>query len=97
MKRQAWGLFALGASAALLLLSRKRPVPSSTGTLLLGMPIEVRGTPTVTPHGYYGAPRAGPPKHTHQGTDLAAPAGSHVLAVGDGVIVKTDVRNEAIA
>jgi murein DD-endopeptidase MepM/ murein hydrolase activator NlpD len=26
----------------------------------------------------------------HQGTDLAAPPGSHVLAVGDGVIVRTD-------
>jgi murein DD-endopeptidase MepM/ murein hydrolase activator NlpD len=52
----------------------------------LGSPVEVSGTPTVTPHGQYGAPRAGPPRHAHQGIDLAAPAGSRVLAEGDGVI-----------
>jgi murein DD-endopeptidase MepM/ murein hydrolase activator NlpD len=59
-------------------------------SILLGAPVEVGGPPQVTPHGYFGAPRAGPPVHTHQGIDLAASVGSHVLAVGDGVIVRTD-------
>lgn len=90
MKRETWGIFAIGAAIGLLLLSRKRSGTSSAVSVILGPPIESHSTPTVTPHGYYGAPRAGPPKHSHQGTDLAAPAGSHVLAVGDGVIVKTN-------
>jgi murein DD-endopeptidase MepM/ murein hydrolase activator NlpD len=53
-------------------------------------PLEMGGTPRVTPHGYFAAPRAGPPIHRHQGVDLAAPPGSRVLAVGDGKIVRTD-------
>ncbi|MCU1281248.1 MAG: hypothetical protein JWM53_4794, partial [bacterium] len=63
---------------------------TSTGSYLLGAPVEAKSAPTVTPHGYFGARRTGPPAHAHQGVDLAAPAGSHVLAVGDGVIVRTD-------
>jgi murein DD-endopeptidase MepM/ murein hydrolase activator NlpD len=74
----------LGAGA-LLVLGRKRG-----GSTLLGSPVEVNGAPKVTPHGHFGAAREGPPIHTHQGTDLAAPPGSYVLAVGDGLIVKTD-------
>jgi murein DD-endopeptidase MepM/ murein hydrolase activator NlpD len=45
--------------------------------------------PIVTPRGGFGAHRAGPPEHAHQGVDLAARPGSRVLAVGDGVIVST--------
>ena len=87
MKREHWLLVGAGSIGALVLLARRR---DSSGSAMLGSPIEARGIPTVTPHGYFGAPRAGPPKHSHQGVDLAAPPGSHVLAVGDGVIVKTD-------
>jgi murein DD-endopeptidase MepM/ murein hydrolase activator NlpD len=87
MKPQAWAWVALGSAGVLLLMSRRRD--PSGGSVILGSPVEMREVPTVTPHGYFGAPRAGPPKHAHQGIDLAAPAGSHVLAVGDGVIVRT--------
>lgn len=52
----------------------------------LGLP--VAGT-RVTAHGSYGADRLGPPAHAHQGIDLIARPGSHVLAVGDGRIVAT--------
>lgn len=89
MKRgDTWAWIAAGSVGALLLLRRKHP--SAGAANILGPPVEVRGPPRVTPHGYFGAPRAGPPKHSHQGTDLAAPPGSHVLAVGDGLIIKTD-------
>lgn len=54
----------------------------------LGSPVEA-AIPNVTPHGGYGASRKGPPAHDHQGVDLLAPAGSHVLAVGVGRIVST--------
>lgn len=77
----------LGIGTAVVLLAGKR---RSGGTLMLGSPVEAAGTPTVTPHGHFSAPRAGPPAHAHQGVDLAARPGSHVLAVGDGVIVATD-------
>ena len=82
MSRQALIALAIGSVGAVWLLRRR-----GARVALLGSPIEVSGTPTVTPHGQYGAPRAGPPRHAHQGIDLAAPAGSQVLAVGDGVIV----------
>jgi murein DD-endopeptidase MepM/ murein hydrolase activator NlpD len=88
MKRQTWIWIALGSAGALFLLGRKRD--SSSGSIILGSPLELNGTPKVTPHGFFGAPRAGPPVHKHQGVDLAAPPGSRVLAIGDGVIVKTD-------
>ena len=88
MKRQTWIWIALGSAGALLLFGRKRS--SSGGSIILGSPVEVKGAPKVTPHGFFGAARSGPPVHTHQGVDLAAPPGSHVLAVGDGVIVRTD-------
>jgi murein DD-endopeptidase MepM/ murein hydrolase activator NlpD len=78
----------LGSVGALLLLNRKRAWTG--GSIILGSPVEVNGPPTVTPRGYFGVPRAGPPAHKHQGVDLAALPGSHVLAVGDGVIVHTD-------
>jgi murein DD-endopeptidase MepM/ murein hydrolase activator NlpD len=67
-----------------------RPQSHPSTDLLLGPPLEANGTPRVTPHGHYGAFRDGPPIHTHQGVDLAAPPGSAVLAVGDGTIVATD-------
>ena len=79
--RDAWlWWLGLGSAGALYLFARRHA---------LGSPIEVNGTPTVTPHGDFGADRRGPPAHTHQGLDLVAPVGSHVLAVGDGVIVET--------
>jgi murein DD-endopeptidase MepM/ murein hydrolase activator NlpD len=88
MKRETWTWIGLGSLGALLLLGRKQ-APSG-GSLILGSPVEANGPPKVTPRGYFGAPRAGPPAHTHQGVDLAALPGSHVLAIGDGVIIKTD-------
>lgn len=87
MKREHWLLVGAGSVGALVLLTRRR---DASGSARLGSPVEGGGIPRVTPHGYFDAPRAGPPKHAHQGIDLAAPSGSHVLAVGDGVIVKTD-------
>jgi|GEM_PF-1728075 len=54
---------------------------------LLGPPLEAAPPYRVTPHGTYGAHRAGPPVHEHQGVDLQAPKGAAILAVGDGVIV----------
>src|SRR5262249_14955976 len=56
----------------------------------LGLPLEGRRPLPVTPHGHFGAHRKGPPEHWHQGLDLEAPRGSHVLAVADGQIVSTD-------
>src|SRR5262245_30710451 len=56
----------------------------------LGSPIEVRDVLRLTPHGEFGAYRKGPPEHAHQGVDLVAPRGSHVLAVGDGAIVSAN-------
>jgi murein DD-endopeptidase MepM/ murein hydrolase activator NlpD len=77
VKRESWIWIGLGSAAgALLLFGRK-----------LGSPVEVSGAPEVTSHGFFGADRAGPPAHQHQGVDLVAPAGSHVLAVGDGEII----------
>jgi murein DD-endopeptidase MepM/ murein hydrolase activator NlpD len=87
MKRDPWIWIALGSVGVVLWLRKQTP---SSVPYLLGSPVEVNGTPKVTPHGYFAAPRVGPPKHKHQGVDLIAPAGSHVLAVGDGVIVRTD-------
>ena len=84
MNRRAPILLAIGSVGALWFLHR-RPARA-----LLVSPIEVDGIPTVTTHGGFGAPRSGPPRHTHQGVDLAAPAGSRVLAVGDGVIVRAN-------
>jgi len=89
MKRQTWGWLALGSAGFLFYASRKRS-SSSLGSAALGSPLDDNARATVTRHGYYGAPRDGPPRHRHQGIDLAARAGSQVLAVGDGVIVKTD-------
>jgi murein DD-endopeptidase MepM/ murein hydrolase activator NlpD len=89
MRRDTLVLLGLGSVGAALLLGR-RGGSSSGRSIVLGPPVEVKGTPTVTPHGYFGAPRTGPPAHAHQGIDLAAPPGSHVLAVGDGVIVQTN-------
>ncbi len=95
MTARGWILFAAVAGGALLLLRRKRAdaderEDDSAASSLLGSPVEASGTPRATPHGYYGAPRSGPPVHTHQGVDLVAPAGSHVLAVGDGLIVRAN-------
>jgi murein DD-endopeptidase MepM/ murein hydrolase activator NlpD len=87
MRRDPWIWIALGSVGVVLWLRNRA---TSSDSYLLGSPVEVNGTPSVTPHGYFGAPRAGPPKHKHQGVDLAARDGSHVLAVGDGVIVRTD-------
>lgn len=85
MNRQTWIWLGLGSAGALFALGGKR-----SGSPLLASPLESGGAPLVTPHGFFSAPRAGPPAHAHQGVDLAAPAGSRVLAVGDGVIVATD-------
>jgi murein DD-endopeptidase MepM/ murein hydrolase activator NlpD len=82
-----WILGAAGAVGVVALASRRRGSPGG-GTL--GPPVEGGGVPAVTPHGHYGMHRAGPPAHAHQGVDLAARPGSHVLAVGDGVIVSAD-------
>jgi murein DD-endopeptidase MepM/ murein hydrolase activator NlpD len=86
VKRDAW-IWIGAAAAGALLLGRRR---EGGGSILLGSPIENSATPIMTPHGGFGTHRDGPPIHTHQGVDLAARPGSHVLAVGDGVIVATD-------
>ncbi len=79
MNRNAWlWWLGLGSAGALFAFTRGQP---------LGSPIEGDGPPTVTPHGAFGADRVGPPAHSHQGVDLIAPVGAHVLAVGDGVVV----------
>jgi murein DD-endopeptidase MepM/ murein hydrolase activator NlpD len=88
MKPEHWLWLGLGSVGALVIFGRRRD--SSGASLILGSPVEGDRAPMVTPHGYFGAPRAGPPSHTHQGVDVAAPPGSYVLAVGDGVIVRTD-------
>lgn len=77
------GLLAAGAVGVAVLAARH----NRRATVALGSPVEATGTPVVTPHGYFRAHREGPPVHWHQGIDLAAPAGSRVLAVGDGTIV----------
>jgi murein DD-endopeptidase MepM/ murein hydrolase activator NlpD len=84
---ELWPWLLAGGLGVFVLLSRSQPTAESDSRL--GSPVEVRGPPWVTPHGYFGAARAGPPRHTHQGIDIAAPAGSRVLAIGDGVIVRT--------
>jgi murein DD-endopeptidase MepM/ murein hydrolase activator NlpD len=81
MKRR-WPWIAGGAAAAVALFANRRN--------RLGLPFEGAGVPTTTPHGYFDAHRDGPPPHFHQGIDLAAAPGGHVLAIGDGVIVSTD-------
>lgn len=86
MNRDAWIWIGVAAGAALL-LGRRR---NQGGSILLGSPVESGTTATVTPHGGFGTHRDGPPIHVHQGVDLVARPGSHVLAVGDGVIVATD-------
>jgi murein DD-endopeptidase MepM/ murein hydrolase activator NlpD len=75
-------------SGVFLLLGRKQSAPLFGRQLQ--SPIAGNPSPQVTPHGYFGAHRAGPPVHDHQGLDLVAKPGSQVLAVGDGVIVATD-------
>lgn len=80
------GLLAAGAVGVAVLAGRRNRRP----TVALGSPVEAPGTPIVTPHGYFRAHREGPPAHWHQGVDLAVPAGSRVLAVGDGTIVPTE-------
>lgn len=75
-----WIWLAAGTAGALALVGRGR-------RSILGMPIESIGALRVSPHGFFGARRSGPPKHAHQGVDLVAEPGAYVLAVGDGVIV----------
>src|ERR1700722_7812076 len=78
-------LWLLGGGAVVWWMHKR-----SFGAPLLGSPLETSDWPRATPHGAYGAPRARPPRHRHQGLYLAAPPGSFVLAVGDGVIVATN-------
>ena len=87
MKRDPWPGIGLGSVTVWLVLRAQRRNGES---FLLGPPIVFDGVPRITPHGHFGARRVGPPAHAHQGIDIAAHPGSHVLAVGDGVIVKTD-------
>ena len=75
-----WIWLAVGLSAGALLLRRRSSALCS--------PVDTP-VPLTTPHGAFGFQRKGPPEHPHQGVDLVAPAGSHVVAVGDGVIVAT--------
>lgn len=85
MRRDSWLWLGLGTVALWMLLPTRT---SKNQTSELGLPIDADSL-TVTPRGYFGAPRAGPPKHSHQGVDLVARPGSYVRAVGDGTIVKT--------
>jgi len=85
-REEQLGWLAAGAVGVAVFASRRKRGAS----VALGSPLETVGTPVVTPHGYFRAHREGPPAHWHQGVDLAAPAGSRVLAVSDGAIVATD-------
>jgi murein DD-endopeptidase MepM/ murein hydrolase activator NlpD len=85
MRRTTWIWLGIGSVGALLLAERNRN--ASGPSVALGLPVETSAPPQVTPRGYFGAARAGPPKHLHQGVDLAAVPGSYVLAVGNGTIV----------
>jgi murein DD-endopeptidase MepM/ murein hydrolase activator NlpD len=87
MKRGVAVALGVGGVALLLLTGRER---RGAAPDRLGSPLDGDDVPRVTPHGHFGAPRAGPPIHAHQGIDLAARPGSPVLAVGDGTIVATD-------
>jgi murein DD-endopeptidase MepM/ murein hydrolase activator NlpD len=86
MKRSGWIAIGLGVGGLILFARRRGRDNAPTA---LGSPVEVDGIPRVTPNGHYGAPRKGPPVHTHQGVDLQARPGSRVLAIGDGRIVDT--------
>jgi len=99
MNRDGWIAVGVGVGAgAVVLWLARRPVgavgaahaPVHAAPLsgdALGSPIEGDALPRVTPHGFFGATRGGPPVHTHQGVDLQARPGSHVLAIGDGKIL----------
>ena len=78
---RAWLWVAAGTAGAAFLWGRRHR---------LGSPIPGVAVPTTTPHGDYGTHREGPPEHTHHGLDLVAPAGSRLVAVGDGVIIPAD-------
>lgn len=85
MSETRWLWWAIGAAGMLVFFVRPRREPG-----LLGLPLEGDGPMRTTPKGSYGAPRKGPPVHKHQGVDLRASPGSRVLAIGDGVIVRTN-------
>lgn len=87
MKRESWLWLGLGSVGAILLLGRRRTPDDRS--VLLGPPVDDDGGLRVTPHGFFGASRQGPPRHAHQGLDLAARPGSYVRAIGDGTIVDT--------
>jgi murein DD-endopeptidase MepM/ murein hydrolase activator NlpD len=78
MNGRSWLWVALGSLTAWLFFSRRRTA--------LGSP--VYGQLQITPRGWFGARRPGPPAHRHQGIDIAATRDSFVLAVGDGIIIE---------
>jgi murein DD-endopeptidase MepM/ murein hydrolase activator NlpD len=85
MIRRDWFWIMLGAASAVLVAGRvRRAFLHDAG---LALPLPGTAVPRVTKHGDFGAYRAGPPVHTHQGIDLSARPGSEVLAIGDGLIV----------
>ncbi len=78
-----WLLVAIGV-VGFVIVRRNRPATDR----LAASPLDV--DLVVTPHGHFGAPRKGPPVHTHQGVDLAAKPGSFVRAIAAGTIVATN-------
>lgn len=81
-RKRSWLWLAAGTAGASLVVGGRRKGA-------LGSPLENGEELVLTRHGSFGAGRKGPPAHAHQGVDLAAPIGTLILAVGDGVIVTT--------
>lgn len=78
-----WLLLAIGIVGITLFRRPRQPERE-----LARAPLD--GELVVTPHGHFGAPRKGPPVHSHQGVDLGAKPGSFVRAIASGTVIATN-------